>query len=443
MVIREEALEAAIANCNMICKAVGPAPHKPLAEICSFPGGMVFDRSKVEEYIKANFVPDSVAHVNITEGSDIVQMAENYSASLSVSGSYGFPCGASVSGSISSDFSSSTESERTCKFSQVRKTAHFGAITFPTHLLRDNLRHLVRSDVLQLIDECDSFAKAMELVNEIGGTYFHSATYGGVLTMSTKSESSSFKSSQDLSVALEAEAKCLTASVSTSGKFQIGSNKGRQNSSLNIHITAHGGNPALILEGKETEWISSTVGNPSLVNFELAPISELAEKNSQAEKFLLEAVREVCTGELGKFKTTGFESGVYALQGDLYLNANTGQKQDGGQIYQWNYPQKWTISEIRNDGDPIVSIKSNETHLYVNSNCEYFNGGGIHQWDYPMEWRLKNIRDDGEGNLYANIENVGAGDRHLYLNLDVGDVKNGGKIHLWNYVQDWKLVKQG
>jgi hypothetical protein len=211
---------------------------------------------------------------------------------------------------------------------------------------------LVRSDIQKVIDQCDSLAKAIEIVNSFGGTYFHAATFGATLTMSTKSEDSSFSSSDELSVALETEAKCLKAGIFAKGKFQIGHNKGQQNKRLDINITAYGGDPAHVLKGDVDKWIASTVDNPGIVNFELAPISHLAISNSPAEKFLLEAVQELCNGELGKFKLSGFESGVYALQakqGNHYLNCENCNDGNGGKIYQWDYPQKWTIMVEDND----------------------------------------------------------------------------------------------
>jgi len=123
----------------------------------------------------------------------------------------------------------------------------------------------------------------------------------------------------------------------------------------------------------------------------------------------------------------------------LYLNINIGQKVNEGQIYQWDYPQEWILTQTNSDfEEPIITFKSTISDLYLNADInQKYDGGRICQWDYAQEWKLE-IKDVApDGSLIVTIRSLVS---DLYLNADSTET-NGGKIHQWDYPQTWKLVR--
>jgi len=259
-------------------------------------------------------------------------MANAFSAGVSAGGSYGFLSGASVSGSMSVDFSSSQSYSSDTKFSQTHIRAQFGSVSLPPPIKRKELRSLASESTLRLIDGCDSAAKAEKIVgpNGLGAVYIRSGTFGAVLTMSTYSNSTSFSSSKELEGAVQAEANFLTGSVSTGAKFSIGRQQGKQNSNIQVNVVTRGGDPTLILRGDLDNWLESSKHQPIMSSFSLAPISDLALSGSSAEKFLLEAVKKVCLGELSKFTVTNPITSIDTLNYDDLLEEGKELKSPNG-----------------------------------------------------------------------------------------------------------------
>lgn len=121
--------------------------------------------------------------------------------------------------------------------------------------------------------------------------------------MSTFSESTEFKSSEELEAAVSAEASHLTTSVSTEMKFSIGKQKGKKNTNMEVNIVSSGGDPASILKGDLDAWLDSAKKEPVLSSFSLAPISDLAIRGSTAETLLLAEVEKLSRDTLDNFQS--------------------------------------------------------------------------------------------------------------------------------------------
>ena len=87
--------------------------------------------------------------------------------------------------------------------------------------------------------------------------------------------------------------------------------------------------------------------------------------------------------------------------------------------------------------DGTYAIRSLESNLYLNINIgDKKNGGKIYQWDYPQEWILAE-------NIGSKLVDIRSVESNLYLNINIGRKKNGGKIHQWDYPQKWMIEKHG
>ena len=245
----DTAKTVAVQNAQLLSEAITPNPSTPLAAIASFPGRIVFDKDAMEKYVQDNFLSATSSYSQENSGTNIEEYTKDLSTSLSASGNYNYSPGSAVSGSVKADFNSSSTSGKYMSFAQKRLMAKFGDITLPSPLLRDNLRALVRPDILELIDKITTTEKADEVVAELGAVYIDTAQFGATLAMSSRSEEKRNTSKTELSTAVGAEMTFLIESVSTEKKFSIGTNKGKQDTNLKIEITAYGGDPTLILKG--------------------------------------------------------------------------------------------------------------------------------------------------------------------------------------------------
>lgn len=439
----------AIKNASLLCKAISPDPSLPLAEISGFPGKRIFNLDAMKEYVREYFTNASGTNTETNEGSNIETYAENLSNKFSVKGNHGVKGLYAVAGSVTSDFNCSSESAKSVSFAQKRYSSKFGDIHLPGTLLRDNLRALVREDILKYIDSIDNDAKADNFVLLQGAVYIDTAEFGANLTLSSRSEGTSFSSEKDLSTAVQTELTILTSSVSTENKLSIGTNYSKHTTNLKIELTSYGGDPSCILRGDIEKWSRSITENPTVTSYRLAPVSNLAIANSNAEKYLIKAVKKLCDRVKKSLKVIEVPplDGTYCIQSvdngnGLYLNIDDGQKYNGGRIHQWDYPQEWILTEMNSDNDePIITLKSKNSNLYLNIDIgQKYNYGKIHQWDYPQKWKLEKKGTASDGSQIVAIRSV---ESFLHMNVDIGQKYNGGKIHQWGYPQEWKLVKKG
>merc|ERR1719276_440002 len=248
----------------------------------------------MRDYIRKDFVSAAVASVQENSGSDIEEYANEVSNRFSTKGSYGFLPASAVSGSVRTDFKCSTSSLKSVSFAQQRFVGTFGNVTLPSPLVkRDSLRALVDP--------------------EDGAVYIDSAEFGGTLVMSSRSVGTSFTSKTELKAALNAEMTFLTKSVSAKNKFSVGTNTGKKTESMTVEIIAYGGDSTLILKGDTKGWIESMKDDPTVTSYRLSPISNLAEKGSDTEKLLIEAVRKVCIKARSVFKVIPSLNGTYSI----------------------------------------------------------------------------------------------------------------------------------
>merc|ERR1719276_70440 len=345
----------------------------------------------MSDYIRKDFVSAAVASVQENSGSDIEEYANEVSNRFSTKGSYGFLPASAVSGSVRTDFKCFTSSLKSVSFAQQRFVGTFGNVTLPSPLVkRDSLRALVDPEVLSYIDDIKTQDSADEFVAQVGAVYIDSAEFGGTLVMSSRSVGTSFTSKTELKAALNAEMTFLTKSVSAKHKFSVGTNTGKKTESMTVEIIAYGGDSTLILKGDTKGWIESMKDDPTVTSYRLSPISNLAEKGSDTEKLLIEAVRKVCIKARSVFKVIPSLNGTYSIrsvESNFYLDI--GWKVDGGKIHQGKSPHKWILTETNSDREPIITLKSTESNLYLNIAIgQQRNGGKIHQWAYAQEWKL-------------------------------------------------------
>jgi len=302
---QDASINAAVDSANLIIKSIGPDPSKPLTQLSFFPGGPnFFDKEKMKVYIRKNFTLEPYVRDKSIEGESITELATKFSDEFGASGKYGFPIGASVSGSLNVELDIKSEQRTSFKYAQTRLKAVFGTITLPPPVKRDELRSLASESTLKIIDGCDSKERAEEIIRgtNFGTSYIQQGVLGACLVMSSFSNSSEYSSSEDLKVAVETEVKFLGGNAKGGNTLSIGRNKGNVATKLEITVEARGGDVTKILNGDQEGWNSTIKDNPILSDFTLAPISDLALEGSKSEKYLLDAIQNVCLGELGKFK---------------------------------------------------------------------------------------------------------------------------------------------
>ena len=242
----EEIKEILYNNAGLLCRSIKPDDKKPLNKLLDY-GKSIFDADKMVSYMQEDreLVLIKRADIEAITGEDIESLAQKYSNEFSASASCGFCIGASVSGSLKSDFNTEAESYSNVKFAQVRKVAKFACLHLPSaSLTRDKLRALVKPDVLEVIDKCASEEEAKEIALEWGVAYCQTAILGGTLTMSSKSSSSKYSSANALKVDVKAEVKFMTTKPNAGNVFEMAEQKGKVNNSLTVNITACGGNPS-------------------------------------------------------------------------------------------------------------------------------------------------------------------------------------------------------
>jgi len=434
----------AVANADLMCEGIIPDPSQALAKISSFPGRRIFKDDKMRDYIRKDFVSAAVASVQENSGSDIEEYANEVSNRFSTKGSYGFLPASAVSGSVRTDFKCSTSSLKSVSFAQQRFVGTFGNVTLPSPLVkRDSLRALVDPEVLSYIDDIKTQDSADEFVAQVGAVYIDSAEFGGTLVMSSRSVGTSFTSKTELKAALSAEMTFLTKSVSAKNKFSVGTNTGKKTESMTVEIIAYGGDSTLILKGDTKGWIESMKDDPTVTSYRLSPISNLAEKGSDTEKLLIEAVRKVCIKARSVFKVIEpliepepFRNGTYSIrsvESNFYLDI-IWQSDFGAPVHQGKSPHKWILTETNSDGDGkrIITLKSTELFFYLNTR----NGGRIHAINSPEKWILTETNSDR-----GPIITLKSTESNLYLNIDISDKRNGGKIFQGNSPQAWVLER--
>merc|ERR1719276_620953 len=349
----------------------------------------------MSDYIRKDFVSAAVASVQENSGSDIEEYANEVSNRFSTKGSYGFLPASAVSGSVRTDFKCFTSSLKSVSFAQQRFVGTFGNVTLPSPLVkRDSLRALVDPEVLSYIDDIKTQDSADEFVAQDGAVYIDSAEFGGTLVMSSRSVGTSFTSKTELKAALNAEMTFLTKSVSAKNKFSVGTNTGKKTESMTVEIIAYGGDSTLILKGDTKGWIESMKDDPTVTSYRLSPISNLAEKGSDTEKLLIEAVRKVCIKARSVFKVIPSLNGTYSIRSrrgkwylDIFSNFFVGDIVDPGQS-----PQEWILTEFHSDGDGkrIITLNSTESNFYLKVDIDGINK--ILQGNSPFAWILERAK---------------------------------------------------
>jgi len=415
----------AVANADLMCEGIIPDPSQALAKISSFPGRRIFKDDKMRDYIRKDFVSAAVASVQENSGSDIEEYANEVSNRFSTKGSYGFLPASAVSGSVRTDFKCSTSSLKSVSFAQQRFVGTFGNVTLPSPLVkRDSLRALVDPEVLSYIDDIKTQDSADEFVAQVGAVYIDSAEFGGTLVMSSRSVGTSFTSKTELKAALSAEMTFLTKSVSAKNKFSVGTNTGKKTESMTVEIIAYGGDSTLILKGDTKGWIESMKDDPTVTSYRLSPISNLAEKGSDTEKLLIEAVRKVCIKARSVFKVIPSLNGTYTIRSrrgkwylDIFSNFFVGDIVDPGKS-----PHKWILAETNSDGDGkrIITLKSIETKKYLGIDInDKRNNGKILAGHSPQEWILTEFHSDGDGKRIITLNST---ESNFYLKVDIDGI---------------------
>ena len=287
-----EAVSTDLSKClNMVTRGIKPK-SEPLFPISSHYGQSLFNHKKITDYVLGggdNFTKETFAYSKIIEGESFEEAVSNFGSKFSVegSGTYGL---ATFSGSVAAEFNLQSSGTTSKKFSQIRKMAQFAKVFLPEPLLKEKLRGLLTEDCISIIDSVDSLEMAMEAVECFGPYYMSSATFGAILTISSTSSSTDKRSSQEMSASLKAELSYLSASGKAEASMNFGQNQATKNKDLSYTANALGGNPTLILNGKESEWVESAANNLACVDATFYPISNLAKRNTESEKFLKQAI---------------------------------------------------------------------------------------------------------------------------------------------------------
>lgn len=443
--VMQQYVDAAAHNAQLLCKGISPDPNTAYTDISKFPGSLIFEKDAMEQYVRENVIAGTIYRSENTSGSNIEEYVEKFSNSFSAQGDLTFSPASSLSASVATEFNCSSESFKSVSFSQERLVAKFADIVLPNAYVRDNLRALVKPHMLTAIDKIASQDEADKLVAAFGAVYINTAQLGAILTISTTSDKTNYSSEQDLSAATGAEMNYLTSKVSAENKYSVGNIHAKTDETMSIEVSAHGGDPALMLKGDLDGWTDSSWKQPFVIDYRLAPISNLAKKGSNAEELIMKAVQKVCVKQKGSISVIEDPTlnGTYSIRsvdnGDgLYLNIDSSQQHNGGKIHQWAFAQKWILKHTNSDGEPIITLQSAESKLYLNIDIgQKRNGGKIHQWDYAQTWKLEKKGEAPDGSQLYAIRSL---ESSLYLNVDIGAKTNGGKIHQWNYPQTWKLV---
>lgn len=284
----------------------------------------LFDLKVLKEFACSHIVRTTAASLEHLEGETIEDMVQKYGAKISANAGAPIPVGVLLSSSMKGSFQTSfTESRRT-KFAQVTKIMRYATLTLPAHP-----RKLLSAKAKAAIDDVSSSKDAETVIRDYGPLYVQNAFFGGILKCSAKSSTEAFRRASDLCSALISEVAALTADAEAEFTLQIGKNSGNTNSNLEFFVETIGGDPALILNGREGEWIGSVASNIALFHAEFAPVSNLAEPGSRSEQYLQMAIEEKTRSARSRFKHSG---SVFPGAGRYYLSTNImeGYQSEGG-----------------------------------------------------------------------------------------------------------------
>lgn len=328
---------------------------------------LLFDYEKLQEYMSKNLIVVTNTSTATTYMSEdhAANMSKEYDSKYSAK-TKGKVVGVTVSAAIEADFKTTESSQVASSFSQAKTVSHQYVVTFPDADLENSrnydLRPLLKDTIKADIDAVSCLDDARECVAALGPTYFHKAFFGGVMTMSAKADSSSGTSSKDLQVALEAEMSFLKR-FSASGEYTYteGTQCGFNNTSFSFEVKALGGSTAAARSGNFVAWEESLGegnGENQIIDFELAPISNLAKHGTPAEGFLLQACEEEINrvrASLGKF--TG--AGKYEIKHDsislpsMHMSAHHAHRDKRHVVYQSSptVPTEWRIETVPGTND--------------------------------------------------------------------------------------------
>ena len=170
--------------------------------------------------------------------------------------------GAIIAPAVRNEFEFDASYKGVTKFAIVLLKVASSELNFPSpYVDRTSLRELVLPNILERIDGIQSYLQAQDIVKEIGCAYLHSATFGLMEKFSTCSKQKPAMSSKEMASELRYEAKYR--------------------------------GPELLDKAKDNEKMANTT-TTTIMDFELAPISNLARSKSMEESLLELAVIEYC-----------------------------------------------------------------------------------------------------------------------------------------------------
>lgn len=355
----------------------------------------LFNKARLHEYAQGHVreTPDKYTRIEYTSSENASSMAKDYGEMYSAEASAGL-WGVAVSGSIKKDFHINTESEVTSKISQAKIYARQFTVALPASILRNQLRGLLNDNVRDKIDSVDSLDAAKKVVEGLGAVYMQKSFFGGVMTISTHSTSSSYKTSAELEEALKAEVTYMTNTASAGVSFKQGTNEAHTSKDLWYNVEALGGSTTAALSGDTDAWAKSLEEESAaltVVGFELEPISNLAEEGSDAERFLVDAVKQYCHDTLVRL-------GMFPGEGAYTMH--------------FDYPPPVHVI-----GFPKTMSASKKFLVPNKQRYAIFESGDR---VIPTEWKVVPAGQDDVYKLYAKIE----GDNDLW-GIRLRDDNNG------------------
>jgi hypothetical protein len=441
---------------NQMIRGVKPT-NRCLFPILPHLSEVLFDSENLKAYLKkeGNLLKENCATSFTIEGDTFEKAIESFGTKFCQggSGTYGL---ASLSGTVSAEFDQQLSNTSEVKYSQIRKVVQYSKISLPASLFRENLRALLKTEVATYIDSINTLKAASSFVETFGPFYIQSSYLGALLTFSTTTNSLEVKSSKDLTSSLSAELNYMAASTKGEHSIKMGVNTGVKNTDMSIIVSAVGGNPSKILNGKESDWVESAQENLALVDAVFAPIYQLAGAGSKSETLLKQAVEEYFEKEkfnlskiIGsnqysiKKKFEGFdESAKYKITNvGLGGNLFSGKGFDIiGDYYVWVSPEDSCGDELRETWK--IKCVNKISQIYKIFNCKrsgplFCGNSGNSDYYYPWistsidynsnskeYWkivpnedcsRFKIISVKTEGPLYCSKDTDYSGDRYPYI----------------------------
>lgn len=444
-----DCLRAVEKRALQMCHGFKPTRGKRLVPVDGHMGTQLFQTDKMTEHIGRNFTYSSTGALEEIKSDKISSFAQSLDANMCASGKYG-AAGSSVAGSLKAELGISSSCKTKMHMAQIRKTYIFGSVQLPDAKMElKRVQEMMNPAILKKLNSVSSKQQATQIVASVGPYFIHQASFGATYVMTATMEKKSWTDSASLGTKLKAEFSTLCGGAEMSAELNMKSDTTGEESNATVVIRGDGGDPVLIRT--EDRWNEAAKKYPIVIQYQLIPLYHLIDTALPARVLVEGAFKTWCEGQqdiiaeleasLKEPKAWFSESLHYNLRSvetGLSVNMNIGPR-TYKHVMQWSYPQTFRLRVSSGGGtSPVVILKSDATGRYLGTEG-HSNADPIVQKLSLQLWVMSKVGVDASGSPIVTFAAKSTG---LFLNMHIGEARNGGGVFQWNYPQKFLLEYQ-